>query len=563
MQEEGASLLLEVRLEPASSLRGRVLDAAGRPVEGARVFVLPRDSLRLDPGHPLRGLSLDSVETSEGIFEDSNDYASVLSARADAEGLYEVHGLRPGTAYHAYATAPGAATSPVATDIVGPEPPESIERDFRLRLPATLFLDLQAPAGVEAGSVKIEVTAGDRERCVRISAPGPVRVVGLDPGRTVVRLESDAFIDKELVAMLAEGECTERTVVLDPGCAVEGVVVDDRDEPMEGARVMVGGDPGEEGTHRSSMADADADGRFRIRGVPPGRAWLLAGRHGLGETDQIEIAVPSEPLRVVLLRCGGFRFRATRPGGGPRTARCSYEYSDENRGFSTSGEDEVAGDEAWSFETDGVPPGRVHGLFRVAGFVPVEREFEVKPGEVLDLGEIRLDRGRGVKGRVIDDLGRPAGRARVRCVLRPDAWRGNPETRADDGGEFLLEGIPPGPASLRADGYGWESDPVVVDAERDRDVVLLVDRQASLELQVVDLAGCPQANVTVKVAGTEGSAEERTGDDGCIRGRWSATEILLRAGTYEVTLERHGRRVAAGEVSLARGEEKCVRLVFP
>lgn len=98
------------------------------------------------------------------------------------------------------------------------------------------------------------------------------------------------------------------------------------------------------------------------------------------------------------------------------------------------------------------------------------RWFELPPAQVTDVGDVRMPRAGSVRGRVVDESGKP--------VVGPwnisawSAWK--PEgsgadttklyARADnERSEFLLEGLPPGPANLKAQSSmtNWIEGPVV------------------------------------------------------------------------------------------------------
>jgi hypothetical protein len=77
------------------------------------------------------------------------------------------------------------------------------------------------------------------------------------------------------------------TVHLEPGGIVEGEVLDARSEPVSNAEVTWGDPPRWERATRS-----DARGRFQLRGVPAGAAWITA-RHPVAGEDWI-----ADPITV-------------------------------------------------------------------------------------------------------------------------------------------------------------------------------------------------------------------------------------------------------------------------
>ncbi len=557
-EEESA---VDVRLRRGGSLRGRVLAPDGAPAAGARILVLPRDALRLAPERPLDGLHRDAAELPEGWFESFEDLGAALPARTDGEGRYRVDGLEEGVAYHAYAAATGCAASIPAADLVGSAPGGILEREFRLREPAALALDLQAPAGFGDGGMEIEVENGGRRRTFRRDGPGVVLLEGLEPGAALVRIDGPSFVHAEVSADIAAGERAERVLVLDPGESLGGLVVDDTGAKLAEARVWIRPEIEREGGgwRDTRSATSAPDGTFRVSGLPPG-PWILSSRCEERTVEGIPVPDAFTPLRVVLPRPARVSFRAILPEGsrGPGEgwvvcgARATREDAPE------------AG--PWDYASGELPPGPVRLLAWEPGFVPIVRDLDLRPGEARDLGDIVLERGGTIRGRVLDDRGDPVGRGTVAMIVDPETWYGNPAASTAEDGSFVLTGIPEGAVRLRASAEGMETvEAEVAAGERDA-VVLVSERLAVLEFRVESPAGRPQANVKVTLRRADGTGRpecDTTGDDGSFGGRFRVPFRSLHAGTWSVLLERHGVFVEAGEVTLERGETREVRLVFP
>lgn len=95
---------------------------------------------------------------------------------------------------------------------------------------------------------------------------------------------------------------------------------------------------------------------------------------------------------------------------------------------------------------------------------------ELPPAEVTDVGDVRMPRAGSIRGRVIDERGQPV--MGPWSINASSAWKpegaGADRTRAHartqaQATEFLLEGLPPGPAELQAqsDMTNWIDGPVV------------------------------------------------------------------------------------------------------
>ena len=81
-------------------------------------------------------------------------------------------------------------------------------------------------------------------------------------------------------------------VRMEPGGVVEGEVLDGRSEPVSDAEVTWGDPPRWERATRT-----DAQGRFRLRGVPAGAAWLTA-RHPVAGEDWTADPITVRPLET-------------------------------------------------------------------------------------------------------------------------------------------------------------------------------------------------------------------------------------------------------------------------
>src|SRR5690242_19574969 len=79
-----------ILLEAGSTLRGSVTDAEGEPVAGARVVVLPRDALQLDPVFPLGEGTRPGAELGEGWFLCDDAFQRALTGWTDNTGWYEI-----------------------------------------------------------------------------------------------------------------------------------------------------------------------------------------------------------------------------------------------------------------------------------------------------------------------------------------------------------------------------------------------------------------------------------------------------------------------------------------
>lgn len=95
---------------------------------------------------------------------------------------------------------------------------------------------------------------------------------------------------------------------------------------------------------------------------------------------------------------------------------------------------------------------RAPGLARVSW-----RFFQLPPAQVTDVGDVRMPRAGSIRGRVVDERGQPVmgpWSVYAKSAWKPEGAGGDTSsararTEADRS-EFLLEGLPPGPAKLKA-----------------------------------------------------------------------------------------------------------------
>lgn len=333
-------------------------------------------------------------------------------------------------------------------------------------------IGLHEPTEPGQVSYRAPLATSDGEGRYRLEglAPEPVRLAASHPafGEVVARL---ALVPGEL----------EHDFQFEPGRTVQGDVVDDADQPVPGARVVL------QAAGRAlglPAALADAGGRFAFDGLAPGRYSLRVLEAGGARIQRgVEVEVGDADPDPVLLR-------VVRPGtvvgrllGLSETdlARTQVFWASELEALG-----EVAPD--GTYRCAEVPAGTVSLNARVAGTGRhANGSVEVEPG-----GEATLDldfgAGLSISGRVRID-GVPLARASVTAQAE-----GAAETRTTTGedGRFRLEGLSARQWSVAvSDGDGellWRGD---VALERDR--ALEIDGRASTVEGVVTAGATGEA----------------------------------------------------------------------
>ncbi len=259
----------------------------------------------------------------------------------------------------------------------------------------------------------------------------------------------------------------EVVVELAEGAAVRGVVVDEADRPVAGARVTA---------LDIAETETDADGRYRIEGfAAPMEVRLHArGPQGrVGATAPFALRSPEtrREVGIRIRRVGSLEVVAVDAARGEVVTPEGLGLQIEAEGDSTGSPPErdfEAGEGAARFED--LAPGRYtlrvvptfhgnHGPF----LVPTPQAVVVRGGATSRVS-FRLDRGMEVRGRVRG----PRGEDRDARVVFQSNWKGVPqECRADAQGSFRLAGVPPGPGTLILRSVWGSVQWASVDAARD------------------------------------------------------------------------------------------------
>jgi hypothetical protein len=234
---------------------------------------------------------------------------------------------------------------------------------------------------------------------------------------------------------------------------LEGVVVDEEGRPVEGATVAaatpVDAAPTSETWEVKGVRGSrtGADGRFVVNAMQAGDTLLSAEGPGSAQDmsrmlEDVRLKAPARDLRLVLVRLGSARLRVLRPDGTAFVGSADW-VSDGTIGSGAQRETKDG-----TFELYGLGDGEYEFRVSVRDFAPIRRPFGAHLRGAVELGDVVLDPGVTLRGRLTDATARPVPHARVIVDSVP-------VVPSDGEGAFRLEHVPCGPVDVTvvADGF--------------------------------------------------------------------------------------------------------------
>ncbi len=512
---EGAETELgDLSLESGSVIRGRLRDAQGSPVAGARIQATPAGGQG--------GFAVDVT---------------------DSQGAFFLAGLGEGR-YRLWVAVGGAHRGSREVD-TGGEPVE-----WTLESTGAIAGEVVDAAGQPVDPFRVEARlVGENPSggpSPSSTGSGAFRMEDVLPGSYALRVSASDQADAVVSDVVVTAERTTQVGRIRLGRAgiVRGAVVDIAGQPVAGAAVTVRSQRDYETEtflHGKPQAQTTPEGSFEVRGLNPGGITVEAHhpRLGGGQVAGLEVDPGAGPTLVqVVLKPGG-RVQGTirRRGVGIAATVSAMSLSSSPRASAT-----VLTQEDGSFAVENLPPGPAWIQFRpVQGSDPQglpEKQVWIREGETVvvdfDLRDIL------VTGRVTRSGADAAGlRVAFDSEGRSTSWQ---LKEGQSGPQHMVSGIAPdgtyallvtqpGPYSarvVRADGLVIHSRPVTI-PEADQHRIDLEFASASVAGLLVDEATRePIANGEVSVVrggDSDERARVRTGTDGRF-------ELLLEPGSY-------------------------------
>ncbi|MEZ4426950.1 MAG: carboxypeptidase regulatory-like domain-containing protein [Nannocystaceae bacterium] len=478
-----------------AKLEGSVRSEAGASIEGARVCAFQASGVAAEDEHEPRC----TIADRDGAFAIDRLGAGRYDVEASADSF------QPGAAAGgAVALAAGEARAGVEITLVGDAVAvRGVVRDAAGGVIVDAFV-----TGVRSARY------GDSARTVARAGDDGGFVLWLAPGEAIIAATADGYAPAQ-VAAIAPSDGVD--LVLTPGSTIAGRVVSAGDgAPVADAWVLADGDR-QAGVDVSATARTDADGRFRITRLVPGRYLVSAqarGGHGqaaaavllgLGEVrEALEITV--HPARIV-------RGRVVIGG---RDETCPYaqvQLIDDARGRDL----EARADGEGAVEFAAVLPGEYQVEVTCEGYAGGE-EARLTVGDVdPPTQQWSVLVGAALEGEVVAADDAAVAGAHVRVAAREGAGRAPVAARADEDGRFVVRGLAEGTYLVEAAavGHGAADKAVVAleDGATER-VRLVLSQGGGLRGRVVEPDRAPVARVAVEALGAGPSAVTRTDDEG-------------------------------------------------
>jgi protocatechuate 3,4-dioxygenase beta subunit len=474
-----------IRLDRAATASGRVLDEARRPVADVEVAL----EKWFGPG-----------KTIPGGFDLPARFASVETVRTDKDGRFAFRQAEPGKS---------------RIVIRGRGPQEKREIDLPK---AGIELMVEGSGSVSgivlggdgkpisgAGVVlePAEETHGESDDSIetRGDGSGRFRIERVPAGEYTITAYDPQLRNTKASVHIAKGGSSEVVIRFGGALSITGLVLDEDGRPYAG--VPVEGRPPLNSKHTPdsffhASAVTGTDGRFALSDLPAGPVEIDARTQTGGSfvVRSARSAAGSNGVRIVMPRLVEIKGRVVGPEG---RALEQFEI----------GSNSLQVRDAAGMFRQGVNKDTREIWIVASGLAPSRVALPSYDGKSsIDLGTIKLDHGRTIRGRVVSrDDGRP-----LEASVAPVPYRLGATVTADKKGEFVLGNLPLSAVRLEVQAQGFLKQAVTIARSEDRLNVEL-EQGAVVAGRVIDREGKPVPKIGVHV-GVDQFSYELTDDVG-------------------------------------------------
>ncbi len=553
-------------LEPSTFVRGRVVDATGAAVAGARVGATPSDFRRF------------------GGFASGR-----ASSRSDDQGRFELAPLALDQAYSVEARRRGFARKRVELGAARSRP-AGAELTIELRASSTAFGHVVDSADVPIPGAEVtlqpslvgnaledmlrrQTGAADSPHAVS-DDQGRFEIADLEAGRYDLRASADGFAPATISGLTVPETATDGafelgTVALSPGATIEGIVSDGGGNPITGAEVHARQEGGgivrvalPRGERDQPTATSDDLGRFTVSSLAAGEPVSLeVRREGYASTSLSGIRPPTtEPLAITLEAASTLRgsvvdeLGSAIPGASLRLVRQAGS-SDATTVQTVTGmmRNDNAGEDG-RFEVKGIAAGRWDLSASGRGFQEVTRAgIEVVAGRDPEELRIVLPKGAVLTGQVLGLDRAPVVGATVRSIVQRFAsFQSGGQmltARTDGDGRYRIEGLATGRVSMTAEHPKYQAQVLDIEVRPEENTLdFELDRGLEITGRVIDENQLPVEGARVQATAPRGGSfviafgggrgRVVTGPDGAF--------VLegLATGSYQVGAQKTGYAAA-------------------